>query len=247
MDFSMMCPIKNEVNLIPYTLPSFYAIKPSEIILCFDNPPDEKALLTAKKISERYRDIKTLFVFVSRDNSYHFHQALVRRSGFMMAKNDIILTVDIDTILDTNVTKFFDLIGKNGVMLVSFAKISYPISHRYLIARLIQTFYKHKSFTGLYAFSKKAWLETEDINSLKKIPRGEDTHLHQSIIKRYRDAFVPSTKNIVLRPKESKTYQMLMGFNRWNIRRTSLVKVLISSFLYFRPYMLFGYLKARFS
>jgi hypothetical protein len=38
VEFSIVCPIRNEVDLISKMLPSFYAPNPSEVILCVDKP-----------------------------------------------------------------------------------------------------------------------------------------------------------------------------------------------------------------
>lgn len=244
IQWSIVCPIKDEVDLITKTFPSFYAVNPSEVIFCFDNPPHKEAYEIAKKIADKHKNIPTKFLFVDRNPEFGFHQAWVRRKGFLEAKHDLILTVDIDIILDPKVREYLSYI-KGNVKLVSFSKFSYPISLRKVVAWLIQKFYYHKSFTGLYAFSRSAWLETEDAESLKKIVRGEDTHLHEALTRKYDDKFIAGIKNIVLRPAESRKYQYLMGWNRWKIRRASLWRVLISTFLYLRPYLLVGYLKAR--
>ena len=245
VEFSIVCPIRNEVKLIPKTLPSFYAVKPSEVILCFDNPPHKPSYEVAKRISKKY-DAPTKFLLVDRNPEYAFHQAWVRRTGFKEARSEVTLTTDIDIVLSPSIVKYIGLVGKKNIGLVSFSKISYPITLRSAIAWLVQRVYRHKSFTGLYAFSKRAWIETEDIESLKKIPRGEDTHLHQALAKKYDYLFISGTRNILLRPKESRNYQYLMGVNRWRIRKTRLWRVVVSSFLYWRPYLLLGYLKARY-
>lgn len=244
--FSIVCPIKNEINLIPITLPSFYALNPSEVILCLDKTANKDIIRIIKKVAKAHNaENITKIIKVEKNPEYKFHQAWVRRKGFLIAENDLILTTDIDIILNPKIREYLNLIQGN-VKLISFSKISYPITFRSAIAWLIQKFYYHKSFTGLYAFSKSAWLETEDFVSLKKIPRGEDTHLHNCLTKKYKDKFISDIKNINLRPKETKKYQFLLGWNRWKIRKTPLWRIILSSFLYIRPYLLIGYLKARF-
>ena len=245
MRVSVVCPIKDENYLIPLTLPSFYSIDPDEVILCLDKPAPQKVVKAINVVTRvlGVTDI-TRIIEVERNPEYRFHQAWVRRQGFRAARNDTILTTDIDIVLDPKMKEYFHLL-KGDVKLVSFAKFS--LTWHGMIAYLVQKIYRHKSFTGLYMFSKKAWLETEDEDSLKRIPRGEDTHLHSYLTKKYRDVFVSDVKNIVVRPKESRKYQYLMGWNRWAIRKTPLWRVLTSSFLYFRPFMFVGYLRARLS
>jgi hypothetical protein len=249
--FSIVCPIKDEADLIPKTLPSFYNVNPSEVILCVDKPAPQDVVKMISKISKAcIAEDKTRIIEVERDPEYKFHQARVRREGFFQAKFDKILTVDIDIKIDSNIKKYFSHV-KGNIKLVSFAKSSYPVNCRYIISKLIQKAYKivkqkeYKSFTGLYFFSKKAWMETEDPTSLKKIPRGEDTHLYQHLKKKYETIFVDEVKNICLRPTETTKYHYLIGVTKWRIRRDPLWRVILHSALYFRPKVVIGYLEAK--
>jgi hypothetical protein len=245
--FSLVVPIKDEIDLLPLTLPSYYALNPDEVIFCLDHPKSPEIVKKINFLARKYNALnKTRIIGIKKNLNYRFHQALVRRTGFKEAKNDIILTGDIDTIFHLSIRDYINLVGQGNIKLVSFSKFSYPISFRKSLIWLIHRIYPHESFTGLYAFSKSAWLETEDVKSLKKIPRGEDTHLHVYLTKRYNSKFISGVKNIVLRPQESRKYLFLCGWTQWTQRKTSLWRILISTVLYFRPYWLFGYLKARF-
>ena len=251
VEFSIVCPIKDEVDLIPKTLPSYYAIDASEVILCVDKPAPPRVVGIISKVARTCNaEHRTRIVEVERNPDYKFHQAYVRRNGFLKAKYDKILTIDIDIVIDRYIRKYFSLLDGN-TKLVSFAKLSYPPNFRYIIPQLIHKVYKlvrhktYESFTGLYLFSKKAWIETEDTESLKKIPRGEDTHLHEHLRRKYKTVFIDDAKNICLRPSETKTYQYLVGVTKWRVRRDSLWKVILHSLLYFRPHVLAGYLNAK--
>jgi glycosyltransferase involved in cell wall biosynthesis len=242
MKVSIVCPIKDEVNLISRTLPSFYSVDPDEVILCLDKPAPRNVTLTIETVAERLGKSKiTRILEVERNPSYRFHQAWVRRSGFRAARNDAILTSDIDIVLDPSMKEYFQLL-RGDVKLVSFAKFSK--TWHGLMAYLIQEIPTSNRFTGLYLFSKAAWLSTEDETSVKTIPRSEDTHLYNSLVKKYRDTFIRNVKNVVLRPGESKKYKFLMGWNRWRAR-SPMWEVAMSTLVYFRPYMLVGYLDAR--
>lgn len=242
MKFSIVCPIKDEVDLIPRTLPSFYSVEPDEVILCLDKPAPRNVVAVIENIVNKLevRNV-TRILEVERNPNYRFHQAWVRRSGFRSARNDAILTSDIDIVLDPKMKEFFKLL-RGDVKIVSFAKFS--ATWHGALAYLVQRFYTQRSFTGLYLFSRSAWLETEDESSVRKIPRGEDTHLHDSLTKLYRDVFVANVKNMVVRPKESIRYQFMMGWNRWRTR-TPIWRAVTSGLLYYRPYILVGYLDAR--
>ena len=231
-------------------MPSYYALKPSEVVLCFDKPAPKPALVTAQIVATICNAQETTrMIEVPHNSDYTFQQAWIRRKGFMEAKCDHILNTDIDLILDPRIKNYLRLIeGKVG--LVSFNKLGYPPTFRLALANLIQKLYKLKGrtgFTGLYAFSRKAWLETEDIEHLKKdLTRGEDTHLHHYLTKKYESRFVTGLHNYCLRPTESRRYQIMQGANTWITRKTPLCKFLVSTILYVRPYALIGYLQARY-
>lgn len=180
VNFSIVCPVHDEINLIPLTLPSFYEVDASEIILCFDNPPHEQALSQAKKVASHY-DTETNFLFVERNSEYIFHQAWVRRKGFLTAKHNRILTTDIDLVLNHNVQKAVNLVGKKDVGLASCSKFYstrtlagvagwWRLFAKHVMDKLVYPIWKHSqqekmqftTFTGLYALWRPFWLDSED-------------------------------------------------------------------------------------
>ena len=245
-NFSIVCPIRNEVDIVPITLPSFYPTNPSEVILCLDKPAPKKVVDVIKRVTGLLGVAGiTKVIEVEYDKEYNWQQAHVRRTGFLKASNDIILTSDIDLVLDPRISDYINLV-KNDVGLVSFNKIDYPLTIRSLTTNAVHKLWKHESFSGLYAFSKKAWLETEDIEHLKhQTTRAEDTHLHYYLAKKYKSMFIINLKNLCLRPKEGKWYQYMQGVNQWQIRRQSLPRMLLTSIVYYRVYSIVGYMHAR--
>lgn len=240
-DFSVVIPIKDETDLLAYSLPSAYLLDPDEIILAME--PNEDTIKTAKKISERFRHIETKILVLKEETpGWRDRHAYARRKGFMETRNDTIVTSDIDKIVDPRVKEYLHLIGKNNVGLISFIELPYPFDLRRYLAAFIQKLGYRGSFTGLYAFSKKAWIKTEDESEVKKITTSEDTKLHEGMKKKYKTLFISNTKNILIRPKESKRCQILMGVER---RRhgDSFLKLLVSSILFLRPLNVVGFLK----
>lgn len=183
IQWSLVCPIKDEIDLIPVTLPSFFKVKPSEVVLCFDNPPHKEAYRVVKKIASRY-NVSTKFVFVNRNPEFAFHQAWVRRKGFLEAEYDKILTTDIDLVVNKNVLQAVKIVGKNDIGLVSCQKFNYPkslvgfwrIMGRTFLKKFVYPFWhRHRgeglqmtTFTGLYALYRPYWLDSEDDN-IKKL------------------------------------------------------------------------------
>jgi len=238
-------PIHNEEKFLYYSLPSIYRLKPDEVILIFDRCTDN-SLKVAKKIARCFNYLdKTKFIELNEPSSeWKFRVAFLRRYGFKLAKNDVILNTDADTILDPKIREHIKKINKNNVALVSFGRKTFPTTFQDFITRIISTINPKIGFTGIYAFSKKAWLETENQEKVKKIVRAEDTHLRESISKKYRVIFI-KTKSIHLRPEESKKRRFIKGYVYWAVKRNPLWKAILHSIIYLRPQTFAGYIYAR--
>jgi glycosyltransferase involved in cell wall biosynthesis len=245
MKFSVVMPIHNEEEFLPYSLPSIFRLEPDEVILIFDRCTD-RSIETVNKITEKLGYFKRTKIIELNDPSpeWKFRVAYLRRYAFKMAKNDTILNTDADTILDEKITKCLPLISKDEIALISFSRVSYPLTFQSFIAKLVSTFIAKIGFTGLYAFSKNAWAETENQEEVKRIVRAEDTHLYLSISKKYKTMFV-QTNTIHLRPEEKANRHFIMGITRWSVRHDSLWTTIIRTIIYFRPLLLAGYLHAR--
>jgi hypothetical protein len=175
--FSVVIPVKDEYHLIPRTLPRYYRLNPDEVVICMDNPPHKKTYNLIKQISESFY-IDTRILKIDRNPEYEFHQAWVRRKGFIEARNDVILNGDIDLIVNNNAYKAIEKVGVNGTGLCSLFKMYIPNSllelERYSM-RLILSIAAHivgnlstfrdlkkSNFTGLYALYRPYWLDSED-------------------------------------------------------------------------------------
>jgi len=181
MKFSIVVPVRDEVDLIPMTLPSYYAVNPSEVIVCTDKPTPNEVRQVIQKVAVACdaQDI-TRIVEVERDPEWIFHQAHVRRTGFKKAKYDRILTVDIDLVINRNVLKALKLVGKNNVGLVSCSKFRYPKSLvdlwrigaitflRKIVHGMLDPFIEITTFTGLYALWRPFWLDSEPEKKIRK-------------------------------------------------------------------------------
>jgi len=181
INFSIVVPVKDEVDLIPRTLPSYYAVNPSEVIICTDKPTPRNVRQVIQKVAVACDALDiTRIVEVERDPDWKFHQAHVRRTGFKKAKHDRILTVDIDLVINRNVLKALKPLGKNNIGLVSCSKFYYPKSLldlwrigattflRKIVHRILDSFMEITLFTGLYAVWKPYWLDSEPEEKIKK-------------------------------------------------------------------------------
>lgn len=246
MKFSVVMPIHNEEKYLPYSLPSTYRLKPDEVVLIFDRCTDESLKLSKRiaKTLDYYQSTK----FVELDEpapGWASRKAFLRRQGYKLTENDVILNVDADFYLDPMIREHLQRIGRNGVGLISFGFLDKPYSIRTFIKRAITQVSPFKGLAGLFAFSKKAWLETENPESAKRILISEDSYLCLCIARKYRKEYF-NTKTLHLRPNENTRRHYLRGVAYWkDVQEPSTIKMLLHSIMMIRPAVLKGYLHAK--
>jgi len=183
LKFSVVVPVKDEADLMRKTLPSYYSVKPSEVLICTDKPCPPQVRKTVNKVAEKCGATEiTRIIEVPRDPSWKFHQAHVRRTGFHTASYDRILTGDIDLIINRNVLKAVQMVGKDNIGLVSLSKLEYPRDLMSFLRLMGKTFlqkYVHRfakvggitatRFSGLYAIWKPYWLDSEPEEGIKNL------------------------------------------------------------------------------
>lgn len=243
--FSVVMPIHNEEKLLSHSLPSIFRLVPDEIILIFDRCTD-KSLEIAEQITKRHEyGSRTRFIELNESSQrWRFRVAFLRRHGFKLAKNHVILNTDADNLLDEKIADHLHFIGKKNIGIVMFSRIPHPKTLQSFVGTLISRFLPTVGFGGLYAFSKEAWAETENQESARNTPRAEDTHLRLSISKKFNEIFI-RTETLHMRPKETAKYHFKKGITRWQAKRAPFFAVLVHSLLFLRPLVLCGYLKAR--
>jgi len=149
--FSVVMPIHNEQEYLPYSLPSIYKLEPNEVILLFDRCTDE-SMLIAKKITDKFRYTKKVkFISCDHPSNWESRVAWIRTLGYNLADNDIILRVDADAVLDPQIKNHLTLIGKNNTGMICFEYVNYPLSWRDIVEKLIKRLRKktkHYSNSG---------------------------------------------------------------------------------------------------
>jgi len=245
--FTVILPIHNEEAYLPYSLPSIYELFPDEVILLFDKCTDNSKEIVYK-ITEHYKMIdKTKFVDVPESPDWRFRSSFLRIHGTKLAKNDLILLSNADIILDPRTTQYLNLIGKNNVALITFMYKEFPINWRNLLQRLlvstkIKALGSKRWLTGIGLFNKKTALESENIESLKKVESAEDTHLHQAITKKHQSLCIP-LNSIHLRPRG--TNRDLLKGRLWNVGHRSFFHTCLTGIMFFRLKIIKGYIQAR--
>jgi hypothetical protein len=260
VDFSIVVPVKDEVDLIPTTLPSYYAVNPSEVIICTDKPTPRKVRQVVQKVAVACDALDiTRIVEVERDPEYKYHQAWVRRTGFRKAKYDRILTVDADLVINKKVLKAVELVGKDNIGLVSCSK-KYPYKGiqkmwRMITQKIVNLVYPIR-FTGLYAIWRPYWLDSEDegikrLRSPKKIMDGsfeevvfgEDVYLHNCLIKKHKGVYLRDVGAVCLTADaQDKPYVQFQSGRYFASRNYNIFQILAKSILYLRFHVMLGWL-----
>lgn len=260
VDFSIVVPVKDEVDLIPTTLPSYYAVNPSEVIICTDKPTPRKVRRVVQKVAVACDALDiTRIVEVERDPEYKYHQAWVRRTGFRKAKYDRILTVDADLVINKKVLKAVELVGKDNIGLVSCSK-KYPYKGiqkiwRMITQKIVNLVYPIR-FTGLYAIWRPYWLDSEDegikrLRSQKKIVDGsfeevvfgEDVYLHNCLIKKHKSVYLRDVGAVCLTADaQDKPHVQFQSGRYFASRNYNIFQILAKSILYLRFHVMLGWL-----
>lgn len=192
--WSAVIPVKDEWELIPRVLPSWLWLDPDELLIMMDKPAHAKTVRVINKLLKHLdREWMTRIIEVEQNDNYQFHQAFVRRSGFLAAKYDRILTGDIDILVNKNCWKAIKLVGENGVGLASLMKFALPTTPSKFYRSVFNagTRFLRKlvgardgMFSGLYALHRPCWVDTEPEDVIQNFnlaihSYGEDSHLRK--------------------------------------------------------------------
>ena len=224
LKFSVVVPAHpKDIGIMPKTLPSYLALKPDEMLLCLDEPIPQDFFQIVAKITDEYSSCyKLRIVPVPKDSTWKDQQMRARRTGFMNAKNDRILTGDIDLVVNRNVFKALELLGKDDIGLVSCTKFRYPSNFLHLLRLMGENFlklYVHRfvkglsvtTFSGLYAIWRPFWKDSEPIEEARNYSMvkrkirdgqplrlsdlsvaGEDTFLRDHMMKKRKVVYLPN-------------------------------------------------------
>lgn len=176
----------------------------------------------------------TRIVGVEHREDYAYQQAWIRRKGFLEAEHDRILNTDIDLLLNRNVLKAVNMVGRDGVGLVSLSKTK-PCSNlvnAYIRVTRYYTVLRQKGrFSGLYALWRPYWLDSEPEEKIQQFigvkqvwrgehnmynggaPRGEDSILNVYMKRKHHTIHLLDVGATVLRENNHylKWFQRVRG------------------------------------
>jgi len=184
-NWSLVVPIKDEVQFVPHTLPKAFDLLPNDLVIVLDGPPNPKVQEVVQSVLEEYDKNKVArIVYARRNPNWKFQQAWVRRVGYLASKYDKIFTFDIDDIPSPNIMAGHSIIGKDNIVYVSFRKRLVTKgfratfwSIRYEIGRRLFSFSSSpKPFIGIYWLYKPFYLDLICEEGISQIYNGEDVY-----------------------------------------------------------------------
>ena len=247
MRFSVVMPIHNEADFLPFSLPSVYALMPSEIILIFDNCTDN-SVTVVERIMRKYDPLCHITVcidVVPKELEHKTRLSYLMRLGMERAFYYVVLVTAGDIILDPRISKWITQITQFPFM--SFEYVDYPVNWRTLVKQGLRflPLWADNRLSGIYAVDRRVRNECEDPEMLKSIELGEDTLLQQCIRTKYPTTFF-NAKNIHLRPREDSALHYNRGLCYWKITRRGFLKTVLSAVVSGRFNLIKGYIHARF-
>ncbi len=240
---SVVCPIRNEEKMLPRTIFSLYELCPDEVLFGLDRCTDGSERII-RDVSGQYPETKTrIRRFTENEGGdWKYRPAYLRRELYRDAQNTIILNTSADIRLDPLIR---DHVERNPeYKLLSYGYLDYPFNPQSFIKTAISAITPIHGYAGLLSFNRDAWLETEDLEELKKIPRGEDTHLQLAIAKRHPTRHI-NTRSLHLRPNETRLDHYNRGLAAYHQLHIGAPRAFVSSFVMLRPALFTGYMHAR--
>lgn len=255
MKFSIIMPIHNEKEILPYTLPNLYWMCPDEIILIFDRCTDrseEKAGFIYNRLGTLVEDVK--IIEVREKSDWMWNVNYLYDLGVGAATNDIVLLTQADILLDDVKLKFgrtLKTLLKDGG-LASLGVYSHP--HYTPWQNWCTKFFRSRvgrwlggePFSGVLALNKKTY---SMIPLGKDSPDLFDTHLYNGAKQLEIPYHFVSTDSFYLRSR----LRVLLGFDpiQWKLgvdkyrSGKSFSKVLGYSMLRMLPNVMAGWLQAK--
>ena len=264
--FSIVVPSReSDFHLINKNLVSYLTVSAEEFLLCVDDDCSKEFIDNVnnlyEKLKKKHTDISSLRIIqVERRPDFQFHQAWIRRKGFLSAKNDYILTGDIDLFINKKVVKAIETVGQNNIGLASLQKFPFQSNLRFSFITIWRMMYQtmiratyRDVFTGLYALYRPYWLDTEDekIKNLKNAKYaglkgsmlGEDTYLRDCMEKKHKCAYLRYVGAVDHGIALHDNPRMQIALGRYYFQQgKSLLHAFLAGFLYAHPEAIVGYL-----
>lgn len=239
MKISVVLPIHNEENYLPYSLPSLIKSQIHELVIILDRCTDN-----SEKIIRKTKFPYETKIVVKKDQKWHCPTAEVFEIGFQHTTGDLLYTMAADLIVDP---KQFDPHLFDDADLIAFFYYNYDL-HHYKIKQWYLNFLKKYINisriwkgklawqSGHMAFKRKVW---ETIH-IRDVPSEYDDFQRRALEHGFRYKFVKNVNNLHLRAGLRKDRQILQGMSRAK-RNVHPLLVLGHCFLQIKPYVWIAY------
>lgn len=192
MEWSVVLPVKDELEYFRLSFPSCVRLHPNEIVLLFDyEKQDDLRIMEMEEIASklcRESRIALNVVYAKHNPKWMFHQAFIRRLGYLTASYDKIFTFDVDTIITSEILKGYDLVERDNVTFVTFRKklavqgftqtlrsVLYDVRRKVPQRKFLSTNKIRQPFIGIYWLWRPYYLDLIREEVVSKIYNGEDT------------------------------------------------------------------------
>jgi len=247
LKISLVCPVHNESQYLPYFLASLKDIENEvdEKIFVLDNCTDD----SKKLIDQHLPDAK---IYELSKHLWKFYAAESFQHGFNQAKCEIVLAVGADLILDSRIPFIIQQVfADKKVGMVCFRYLNYSLfstllrihgEYNNLYMTILQRLRKETRHMGVYAFRQQMMLE---IGSLSDIISEYDEYCRRSKQEGWEVVYIPFTQTLHLRPGVTSEKQFMQGVARYYLPSYTLTKTVFHSFIHVKPHLIVGYLHAK--
>ena len=185
--FTIVLPIKGtdeEFKFMEKSITSAAKLNPNEILFGIDYPIQSKIINKIDILMKKNNYSNYSVIPVKNDGSWNFQLSNVLWKLYEMAKNEIILSFDIDSIIRKEVLLGLNQVGQDKIVLVSFTKklLMHSIGDviRYVTYRL-RVKNTDYVFAGVYWVYTPYFFDVVNLNEYKEIYNGVDTYLCKKI------------------------------------------------------------------
>lgn len=247
MNISIVVPVHNEENYLPYSIPSLLKLrdKVHEYIFVLDNCGDNSIYY----IRRYFPDTKILFLNRHR---WRYYAAESFQYGFDHADGDVILAAGADLIIDMDIPDIINKVFQDSTVgSICFRYLNYDLYsftrrlhgfYENIYKNIAQRFRKAARHTGFYAFRRSLMFE---IGGLKDIVSEYDEFSRRVKKHGYKVVYIPYTRTLHLRPGLTNNKQFIQGAARNTLPQYNILNTLFHSIVHLKPYLFTGFLYGR--
>ncbi|RLI52053.1 MAG: hypothetical protein DRP09_18585 [Candidatus Thorarchaeota archaeon] len=240
MWISVVMPVHNEEEYLPYSLPSLIKSPIDELVVVLDRCTDH-----SEKIIRKTRFPFKVVLIEKNQQNWRCPTAEVFELGFSFATGDLFYTMAADMIVDP---KQFNPKLFEDADLISFFYYNYDLHHYKIKQWYLNFLKKYVNISWLWKGKALAWQsghmgfkrEVWETLHIRDVPSEYDDFQKRALQHGFRYKFVKNVNNLHLRVGLRKDRQMLQGMSRAQ-RNVHPLLVLGHSIVQMKPYVWTSY------